>query len=135
VSLAGGWGEVRLGRDYSPQFWNLTVFDPFGTNGVGTTQTLNSSRRRPGHRARFQQPSATSCLAAWAASTAKIQHYLGENNQTGAATENDGKGTGLRLGYAAGPVNVALATSSTKYATGTSRPPTWAVSMTSALPS
>src|SRR5687768_10697028 len=42
VSLAGGWGELRLGRDYTPQFWNLTVFDPFGTNGVGTTQTLNS---------------------------------------------------------------------------------------------
>jgi predicted porin len=42
VSLAGGWGEVRLGRDYTPQFWNLTVFDPFGTNGVGTTQALNS---------------------------------------------------------------------------------------------
>ncbi|MBX9834466.1 MAG: porin, partial [Burkholderiaceae bacterium] len=42
VSLNGGFGEVRLGRDYTPQFWNLTVFDPFGTNGVGTTQTLNS---------------------------------------------------------------------------------------------
>eukprot|EP01036_Dinobryon_divergens_P002144 gene2144-2828_t len=34
VSLNGGFGEVRLGRDYTPQFWNLTVFDPFGTNGV-----------------------------------------------------------------------------------------------------
>src|SRR6478672_11453613 len=40
VSLNGGFGEVRLGRDYTPQFWNLTVFDPFGTNGVGTTQTM-----------------------------------------------------------------------------------------------
>ncbi len=40
VSLAGGWGELRLGRDYTPQFWNLTIFDPFGTNGVGTTATL-----------------------------------------------------------------------------------------------
>ena len=47
VSLNGGFGEVRLGRDYTPQFWNLTVFDPFGTNGVGTTQTLNSSLGGP----------------------------------------------------------------------------------------
>eukprot|EP01136_Pigoraptor_vietnamica_P019548 Opistho-1_new@67290 len=39
VSLASGLGELRLGRDYTPQFWNQTVFDPFGTNGVGTTQT------------------------------------------------------------------------------------------------
>jgi predicted porin len=36
VSLSGGFGEVRLGRDYVPTFWNDTVFDPFGTNGVGT---------------------------------------------------------------------------------------------------
>ncbi|RYH21188.1 MAG: porin, partial [Alcaligenaceae bacterium] len=33
---SGGFGEVRLGRDYTPTFWNDTVFDPFGTNGVGT---------------------------------------------------------------------------------------------------
>ncbi|WPG40658.1 porin [Variovorax sp. EBFNA2] len=36
VSLSGGFGEVRLGRDYTPSFWNDTVFDPFGANGVGT---------------------------------------------------------------------------------------------------
>jgi predicted porin len=36
VSLSGGFGELRLGRDYTPSFWNETVFDPFGTNGVGT---------------------------------------------------------------------------------------------------
>ena len=40
VSLAGNWGEVRLGRDYTPSFWNYTVFDPFGTNGVGTNVML-----------------------------------------------------------------------------------------------
>jgi predicted porin len=45
VSLSGGFGEVRLGRDYTPTFWNDTVFDPFGTNGVGTNliSTANSS--------------------------------------------------------------------------------------------
>jgi predicted porin len=36
VSLSGNFGEFRLGRDYTPTFWNDTVFDPFGTNGVGT---------------------------------------------------------------------------------------------------
>ena len=40
VSLMGGFGEIRLGRDYTPTFWNHTVFDPFGTNGVGS-QTLS----------------------------------------------------------------------------------------------
>lgn len=44
VSLSGGFGEIRLGRDYTPTFWNDTVFDPFGTNGVGTNliSTANS---------------------------------------------------------------------------------------------
>ena len=40
VSLMGGWGEVRLGRDYTPTFWNWTVFDPFGTNGVGSSTNI-----------------------------------------------------------------------------------------------
>ncbi|MDM0014791.1 porin [Variovorax sp. J22P168] len=36
VSLSGVFGEFRLGRDYTPTYWNDSVFDPFGTNGVGT---------------------------------------------------------------------------------------------------
>ena len=36
VSLLGGFGEIRLGRDYTPQFWSFTVYDPFGTNGVSS---------------------------------------------------------------------------------------------------
>src|SRR5512137_1852988 len=40
VSLSNQWGELRLGRDYTPTFWNWTVFDPFGTNGVGAATNL-----------------------------------------------------------------------------------------------
>jgi len=40
VSLMGGFGEIRLGRDYTPTFWNWTVFDPFGTVGVGAATNL-----------------------------------------------------------------------------------------------
>ena len=36
VSLSGDFGELRLGRDYTPTFWNDGIFDPFGVNGVGT---------------------------------------------------------------------------------------------------
>jgi len=117
VSLAGTWGEVRLGRDYSPQFWNLTVFDPFGTNGVGTTQTLNSI--------------ITGVTAVRASNTigyflprnlggfyGQVQYYMGENQRNNAPTEDDGTGGGLRLGWANGPVNVAIALSQTDYAAG-----------------
>jgi len=48
VSLSGAMGEIRLGRDYSPQFWNLTVYDPFGTNGIGTNRMFNGATIIPG---------------------------------------------------------------------------------------
>ena len=35
VSLMGPFGEVRLGRDYNPQFWNLVFGDVNGANGIG----------------------------------------------------------------------------------------------------
>lgn len=37
VSLSGPFGELRLGRDYTPTFWNDNVFDPFNNNGVGAS--------------------------------------------------------------------------------------------------
>ncbi|WP_162570343.1 MULTISPECIES: porin [unclassified Variovorax] len=43
VSLSGGFGEIRLGRDYTATFWNDTVFDPFGTNGVGTSLVFRAN--------------------------------------------------------------------------------------------
>ena len=119
VSLAGGFGELRLGRDYTPQFWNLTVFDPFGTNGVGTTQTLNSSLGGPtivraSNSIGYFLPGNIGGIYG------QLQYSLGENAQAtpAAATEKDGNGVGIRVGFANGPINVALATSKTKYAAG-----------------
>ena len=117
VSLAGGWGELRLGRDYTPQFWNLTVFDPFGTNGVGTTQVLKSiitgvTAVRASNSIGYFLPGNLGGFYG------QVQYYMGENARTGAATQNDGNGAGIRVGYASGPFNVALALSETKYAAG-----------------
>ncbi len=116
VSLAGGWGELRLGRDYTPQFWNLTVFDPFGTNGVGTTQTLKSSLGGP-VTVRASNSMGYFLPRNLGGFYGQVQMYLGENN-SGPATEDDGQGVGVRVGFANGPFNVALALSRTKYAAG-----------------
>jgi len=40
VSLGGGFGELRLGRDYTATFWNLGTFDPFGTVGIGNAGNI-----------------------------------------------------------------------------------------------
>ncbi len=116
VSLNGGFGEVRLGRDYTPQFWNLTVFDPFGTNGVGTTQTLNSSLGGPVN-VRASNAIGYFLPGNLGGFYGQAQYYMGEN-LSNAANKKDGNGLSLRAGWANGPINVALAVSQTKYLSG-----------------
>jgi predicted porin len=112
VSLAGGWGELRLGRDYTPQFWNLTVFDPFGTNGVGTTQTQfnlgGPTNTRASNAIGYFLPGNLGGFYG------QVQYYMGENLST-AVNKKDGNGLAARAGWANGPVNVALAVSQTKF--------------------
>ena len=116
VSLNGGFGEVRLGRDYTPQFWNLTVFDPFGTNGVGTSQILNSSLGGP-TTVRASNSIGYFLPGNLGGFYGQAQYYMGENN-SGTPNKKDGNGMGLRAGYANGPINVALAFSETKFVSG-----------------
>ena len=114
VSLGGGFGEVRLGRDYSPQFWNHTVYDPFGTNGVGTTQTINSSLGGP-TAVRASNSIGYFLPGNLGGFTGQLQYSMGENASTGT---KDGNGLGMRVGYGAGPISAAFAYSKTKYAAG-----------------
>jgi predicted porin len=132
VSLSGAFGEIRLGRDYTPQFWNWTVYDPFGTNGVGTTRTMGSSLATD---AGFGGTGGTSVRASnsitylynhaanatYAAGGkglhAAVQMYMGENVSS-AVNKNDGSGTGIRVGYNAGPLSLAVGYGQTKFATG-----------------
>lgn len=116
VSLNGGFGEVRLGRDYTPQFWNLTVFDPFGTNGVGTSQILNSSLGGP-TTVRASNSIGYFLPGNLGGFYGQAQYYMGEN-LSNTANKKDGNGLSARVGYANGPINVALAASQTKFLTG-----------------
>lgn len=43
VSLSGYFGEVRLGRDLTPSFLNLTNFDVTGNRGFGTIEVYGAS--------------------------------------------------------------------------------------------
>ena len=110
VSLEGSFGEVRLGRDYTPQFWTETAFDPFGTNGVGTNIAFNKGGTtgvRASNSIGYLSPSFSG-VKVWA------QTYMGENASTDAAKAGDGNA--IRVTYDAGPLSLAYATSSTKQA-------------------
>ncbi|MDP1533186.1 MAG: porin [Rubrivivax sp.] len=107
VSLMGGFGELRLGRDYTPSFWNTTVFDPFGTNGVGASTNV-WAQATPGGAA----TAATTQVRA----NNSIGYFLpamgGVYGQLMVAAGEGVQGnkyTGGRLGYSAGPLNIAAA--------------------------
>jgi predicted porin len=133
VSLSGGFGEIRLGRDYTPQFWNWTMYDPFGTNGVGTTRTMSSSVALGGTTAGTTGTSVRAsnsvtylynhgANAGYGAGGnglhAAVQMYFGENLSNVGATSKDGDGTGIRVGYNAGPLSAAVGYGQTKFASG-----------------
>jgi predicted porin len=104
VSLISGWGELRLGRDYTPTFWNWTVFDPFGTNGLGAATNLAI--------AVDQVPGAT--YGTLVRANNSIGYFLpamgglyGQAMVAAGEGEGGNKFMGGRIGYAAGPFDVA----------------------------
>ncbi|MFM7531102.1 MAG: porin [Rubrivivax sp.] len=107
VSLIGGFGEVRLGRDYTASFWNTTVFDPFGTNGVGSFLTVvdtlgtgSQTTVRANNTIGYFLPGGLGGLYGQALVA------LGEAAvASGLPAGNSHKS--FRVGYAAGPINVA----------------------------
>jgi len=119
VSLAGAWGELRLGRDYTPQFATLTLFDPFGNVGVGGNLIFPASNiglkgpttvRASNSIGYFLPPTNAGIYG-------QAMYYLGENPSS-AANSKDGTGYGVRAGYAKGPLDAAIAMSRTEYAAG-----------------
>jgi predicted porin len=117
VSLSGGFGEIRLGRDYSATFWNDTVFDPFGTNGSGSSviNTVSGSSvlgntnyvRASNMVGYFLPPNLGGFYG-------QFQYGLNEavktsaTDTTAATSTSAGRYVGGRFGYANGPLDVAL---------------------------
>jgi predicted porin len=128
VSLSGAFGEVRLGKDYTPTFWSDTVFDPFGTNGVGTNIIANASgfssagAITQGFQANPNYVRAINSVGYFL--PPNLGGFYGQlmyafNNNTSydpgtltplpAINTRVGKYIGGRAGYATGPLDVALA--------------------------
>ncbi len=110
VSLMGGFGEIRLGRDYTPSFWNTTVFDPFGTNGAGSFLGLVDSSLSTGNQTFVRANNSIGYFlpGGLGGLYGQAQISLADNSQTGLPVGNNAKS--IRLGYSAGPVNVAFST-------------------------
>lgn len=101
VSLMGGFGEVRLGRDYTPDFWNHTIYDPYGTVGVGSSVNTFTALNGAGTLVRANNTFGY-FLPAMGGVFGQVQFAAGE----GVAGN---KHTAARIGYAGGPVSIAVA--------------------------
>jgi predicted porin len=99
VSLMGGFGEVRLGRDYTPTFWNNTVFDVFGTNGLGDSSHVALGLSQ----ATFVR--ADNSIGYFLPSN--IGGLYGQFMVAAAEGNVPGKYIGGRIGFAAGPFDIA----------------------------
>lgn len=125
VSVGGSWGELRLGRDFVPSFWNLT-YDPFNARGIGTAQTVvsgNSTNAPAGQRASnavqylYNHPFNALSSRGGSGFHADVMYFLGEN-ASNAANSGDGTGFSTRVGYNIGDLSAAFAYAKTKYLTG-----------------
>ncbi|WP_307580226.1 porin [Variovorax paradoxus] len=127
VSLSGGFGEVRLGRDYTPSFWNDTVFDPFGTNGVGTNLISTANGFNPtggagGFGGNLNSTRSSNSIGYFLppnlggfygqlmyAFHEKTKYDPGLATPNVASNSRAGRYVGGRFGYANGPLDLALA--------------------------
>jgi predicted porin len=133
VSLSGGFGEIRLGRDYTATFWNDTVFDPFGTNGSGTSLVFRANAASNAYPASYTLVGGASNVTGsnYVRASNMVAYFLPPNlggfygqvqyafnekahydsDITAIANTNQdtrsGRYVGGRFGYANGPLDVA----------------------------
>ena len=115
LDLAGNFGAVRLGRDYTPSFWNHTVFDPFGTLGSGAGSNITGRGTNATTGARTNN--GVSYLYGFGANGGSsvgngvyAQATFAPSETLSTATSKNNQYQGVRIGYNAGPLNIAVAT-------------------------
>ena len=108
VSLLGNFGEVRLGRDKTPAYQNLETFHAFGDTGMGAINGHNLISSSAAGTADGSNPKRNSNMVSYLLPKmggvyGQISHSFGEQSGDSSLQSS----TGLRLGYANGPLNVA----------------------------
>lgn len=110
LGLSGGFGEVRLGRSYTPLFSTIGASDVFGTTGAGTVNQFGMAATgvRVSNAFFYTSPD-------FAGVTVRLM--AAQNNaQTDASVGNAGKTSaqGFSVTYAAGPLRLSAGTGTEK---------------------
>ena len=120
VALAHkSWGELRLGRDYVPTYWNVLYSDVFGNLASGHSlmnqaSIIGVTAVRVANSVSYLSPNI-------AGFSLQATHYRGENASNVPASD-DGTGNSIRIGYSAKPFAFGLAMGRTEYLAGDARP-------------
>lgn len=118
LSLLGGWGELRLGRDYNPSSRNTYLFEPYVGTSFGSilnftlapTATLGS-----GATTALRTNNAIAYFT-----PANLGGFYGEAMWAPSEGVAGSQYASVRVGYAAGPLDVSYAIGRTKTATADS---------------
>jgi predicted porin len=110
LGLSGGFGEVRLGRSYTPLFSTIGASDVFGTTGAGTVNQFGMANTgvRVSNAFFYTSPDFGGLT---------VRLMAAQNNaQTSASVGNAGKTSaqGFSVTYAAGPLRLSAATGTEK---------------------
>jgi predicted porin len=97
-------GELRLGRDYVPTFWNLAFFDVYGANGLGNDTNIisvaNPANSAAGTGVRANNSIGYLLPSGIGGLYGQAMVALGQGN-------DNNKYWGIRLGWASGPFDFA----------------------------
>jgi predicted porin len=111
-------GELRVGRDYVPTFWNSANVDPFGYNGIAEQASffivgqgaMGATAVRASNGVSYLTPNTLGGFFLQA-----TYAFGGNPNNVQAtipgATKDDGDYAGVNIGYQNGPIYAGLATS------------------------
>lgn len=123
ISLAGGFGEVRFGRELTVGYVNSTAADVFGDNGVGATIGRNFFVRSAANNNGIEAAARTSAVETrkdngisyilpsnLGGIYGQVQYIFGETVSTPTtAYDKAGDYLGARVGYRNGPLDTAVA--------------------------
>jgi len=110
VGLAGNWGMVSLGRQYTPHYLALDSIDPFSTGLAGNAANLVSTVTRMDNTIKYSTPTWSGFIGELAYGFGEVQGNNTANRQIGAS-----------IGYNNGPLLVNLAYQRADDPTGTDR--------------
>lgn len=111
LGLRGGFGEVRLGRDYAPTFWNHSVYNVFGTNGLGNSVNTFGALD-PLSSGSTTAVRTNNGISYFTPNISGFQGHVMIGLKESDAKNTANEYAGIRLVYNAGPLSASIATAS-----------------------